>query len=55
MSDFPWPLKKLRIPGLKAALFLLLLFGFLTVGLMAQEEDEEDEAVFKAVGIHVRL
>jgi len=42
------------IPFLRTAMVLFLLFAFLPAGLQAQEEDEE-EVVFKGIGIHVRL
>ncbi|MFZ2054803.1 MAG: outer membrane beta-barrel protein [Candidatus Aminicenantales bacterium] len=54
MSDFQKPVRRFRIPGLKAVVFLILLFGILLSGFPAQEEDEE-VAEFKGVGIHVRL
>ena len=55
MSDFREVERKLRIPGFKTALFLFLLLGMLLSGLPAQEEDEDEDVVFKGAGIHVRL
>jgi hypothetical protein len=42
-------------PGLKTVFFLVLLLGIFLSGLPAQDEDEEEVAVFKGAGIHLRL
>ncbi|MBN2408356.1 MAG: hypothetical protein JXE07_01355 [Candidatus Aminicenantes bacterium] len=55
MSDFQEAAGKLRIPGFKTAFFLFLLLGMLLSGLPAQEEEDEEDVVFKGAGIHVRL
>lgn len=39
----------------RTVIFLFLLLGLLLSGLPAQEEDEEEDVVFKGTGIHVRL
>jgi hypothetical protein len=54
MSDSrnPWGVPGINV--LKAGVFLFLLLGISLSGLPAQEEDEE-EVVFKGVGLHVRL
>ncbi|MGB7297564.1 MAG: hypothetical protein WBC70_18460 [Candidatus Aminicenantales bacterium] len=55
MSDFRKAARRLRIPGFKTAVFLFLLLGMLLSGLPGQEEDEDEDVVFKGAGIHVRL
>jgi hypothetical protein len=54
MSDSKNPPGVPGIRVLKAAVFLFLLLGTSLSGLPAQEDDEE-EAVFKGIGLHVRL
>ncbi len=39
----------------RTAIFLFLMLAILLSGLIAQEEDEEEEVVFKGAGIHIRL
>ena len=39
----------------RTVIFLFLLLGLLMSGLPAQEEDEEEDVVFKGAGIHIRL